>query len=394
MARQRPKGHGQKRTKKAIARNGRKAVARKGQKAMARKRPKGHGQKHAKRPWPEKGQQAMARKGQKAMARKVPISKLMRIQLQIEISPCLGSIRFSSSSMRVPRNVERLVWRSGTAARIKNRRKLVTYFEYKVSAGRRAVPYTGKHGTVHSDIRVAKLQYRGRAGEALQLVRRRLMKLTPKKAGDTDRLDLTVALPAGAGWGTDIVASRIFAFHFLNCAMKLSKTEFQRPHPYVKSSYHWHVDHTNNNWRRTLAAHLKIQPWYKNQSWAATRRSSTRPSARAAVVMRRPAMAASAASTARAPMRCRKRPAAAGSSDRAVARVLAARRANLEAAERHAREDPRNDPVRHARSRFHVRALAARALEAGGLSEAARNRLAELCEMERQRRLLKTKHWR
>lgn len=289
---------------------------------------------------------------------------------------------FTHSAMRVPRNVEKLVWRSSVKQRTKNRCKLSTYFEYRVSAIDRAVPYTGKHGTVHSDIQVVKLQFRSKVGEEPSLVRRRTMKLTPKKAGNTDRLDLCVALPEGAGWGKCIVVSRVFGFHFLNGSLKLSKAKFQRPHPHVEGSYFYQMDHTNDDWRYTLAENLKIENWKNNQSGQVARRTSKEPE-----IKRRPAAAARGVRGDVDKVRVRKRPAAApvGYAEREIARIAGVRIANqavLAEAERRASQDPQNDPVRFQRSRFHVRFLAARALQIGGLSEAARIRLKELCDKE------------
>ena len=79
------------------------------------------------------------------------------------------------------------------------------------------------------------------------------MKSTMKGA----RVDLRASLPRGAGWGLRPVATRVFAWHFLNTS-KLSWAEFTRPHPQNPKSYFWQVDHTNKQPTQTLAEHLKV----------------------------------------------------------------------------------------------------------------------------------------
>ena len=71
------------------------------------------------------------------------------------------------------------------------------------------------------------------------------------------RADLRVALPLAAGWGARPVATRVFAWCFLN-SMKLSWKEFTTPHPRNRNSWFWQVDHTNKTPKWTLAAHLKV----------------------------------------------------------------------------------------------------------------------------------------
>ena len=288
--------------------------------------------------------------------------------------------------MVVARGVVELIWRSPNVVRTVNRKKVATYFEYKVSVKPRDEGldrWSGKHGAVNTDIQFTKDQYRQRSPGSAVLFRHRILKLTPVKARDTDRLDLQVGLPKASGWGPKMIATRIFGYHFLNTSRKLTRTQYQKPHPYNRRSYFYQVHHVNEDPSRTLADKLQILDWHRNESGEIARQQGGVKRRPAAAPMRAPRHVPPRARAAPKPRaipkaRLSKRPAGRSCLDKEVDRIIGQRARNAQLVEERSRTDPRNDPVRRVRSRFWRQALLERALELGPLSEDQQARILGL----------------
>jgi hypothetical protein len=184
-------------------------------------------------------------------------------------------------------------------------RKLKQWEEYFILAHPTNEPYDPhkcKDGTVRTDLEVRKVTWRKRHGQAAFEHATAKKKLTPVKSfkgkgRKRKRLDMRVVLPATSRWGSRVVVSRVFAWHFLN-DRGLTFSEFQRAHPDKDNdAYYWQVDHTNNNPLLTLADKLCIKEYWLNEDT-----TPTGPAARRARTRTRtapPAAAQAVAATAR-----------------------------------------------------------------------------------------------
>jgi hypothetical protein len=172
--------------------------------------------------------------------------------------------RCTCAWMVVPRERRRVVFRSPRVERRPHGHPPVTSWnEYTVHARPREaglVAHRSAAGVVRTDLEFAKNTWvsKGASGPKV-LSQQRILKLTPvgSLTWAGPRVDLRLGLPVAACWGAKGVASRVFAWHFLNTG-KLSWAEFNMPHPIRPKSFYWQVHHANKNPSATLADQLKI----------------------------------------------------------------------------------------------------------------------------------------
>ena len=170
-----------------------------------------------------------------------------------------------------PRGVRRLVYRSQTVTRGNAKTRVKQWWDLYVTAlptDQPLVPHTADGGTVHTDLEFLKVTWRQRAGEEPYEHANKARHLTPVKSllpSGSYRYDMRVELPLAAGWGRTVVATRVFAWHYLNAELQLSWADFTKPRPGLSTSYFWQVDHTNNDPTETLADKLALTLWWKNE---------------------------------------------------------------------------------------------------------------------------------
>ena len=163
--------------------------------------------------------------------------------------------------MALPRGVPRVIYCSPQETRgRKGKPSSKVWHEYLVLVRPHRIGlavHKSKAGTVKTDLEFVKRSWRMK-GRGLPQMHDRKLKLTPVVGRmKLRRADLRVKLPKHAGWHSPIIATRVFGWYFLN-SMKLSWTEYTRPHPVLKHSYYWQIHHTNKGPSMTLAAELNI----------------------------------------------------------------------------------------------------------------------------------------